>query len=238
MMQRFLIRFFWIFFFSGVGTGFLQAQVLISPTGKPASLIVCHDDGIFSLLIANTTGSTMSGATLWIDLPTGCIYTPESVTGAFQLNIANLNQPTFNLPDILNNTAHTVTYDASLICGYTNTENFNYTVTYNSQNYTGFDTPLLNYYFPVLVISNITNGAASIPVGQSIIRDITVEQQGLNSTMDTLILLDSHTADIQVLSISIGTLHPYIGPGPIRTDTIIITGADFPGGNNLFDYLE
>ncbi|MFH1159528.1 MAG: PKD-like domain-containing protein [bacterium] len=215
-----------------------RAQVMISPTGKPASLIICHDDGTFSLLIANITGSTMSGATLLLDLPAGCLYTPGSVTAATQLNISNLNQPTFTLPDILNNTAHTVTYDARLICGYTNTENFNYIVTYNSSTYTGFDTPLQNYYFPVLVITNITNGSASIPVGQTVTRDITVEQQGLNSTMDTLTILDSHTSDIQVLSTSIGTLHLYVGPGPIRTDTIIITGSDLPGGNNYFDYGE
>jgi len=216
----------------------LIAQVLISATGKPESLVICHDDGTFSFLIANTSGATLSGATLLIDLPTGCLYTPGSVTGATQLNIANLNQPTFTLPDILNNTAHTVTYDAGLICGYTNTENFNYLVTYNSSNYSGFDTPLQNYYFPVLVISNITNASASIPLGSSVTRDITVDQQGLNASMDTLILLDSHTADIQILSVSIGTLHPYVGPGPTRVDTIIITGADLPGGNNLFDYGE
>ena len=215
-----------------------MAQVMVSPTGKPASLIICHDDGTFSLLIANITGSTMSGATLLLDLPTGCLYTPGSVTGATQLNVTNLNQPTFTLPDILNNTSHTVTYDAGIFCGYSNTENFNYIVTYNSVNYTGFDTPLQNYYFPVLVISNITNGSASIPLGQTVTRNITVEQQGLNSTMDTLTILDSHTSDIAVLSTSIGTLHPYVGPGPIRTDTIIITGSDLPGGNNLFDYGE
>lgn len=227
-----------VFFLLGMIPEILTSQVLISATGKPASLIICYDDGTFSFLIANTTGATISGATLLIDLPAGCIYTPGSVSGASQLNISNLNQPTFSLPDIPNNTAHPVSYNAGLICGYTNTENFNYIVTYNSINYTGFDTPLQNYYFPVLVISNITNASASIPVGQSITRDITIEQQGLNSTMDTLIILDSHTADIEVLSTSIGTLHPYVGAGPTIVDTIIITGADLPGANDLFDYGE
>lgn len=238
MSLRNFIRLITFLILLTLASGSLIAQVLISATGKPASLVVCHEDGTFSFLIANTTGATMSGATLLIDLPSGCIYTPGSVTGATQLNISNLNQPTFTLPDILNNTAHTVTYDAGLICGYTNTENFNYIVTYNSSNYSGFDTPLQNYFFPVLVISNITNASASIPLGQSITRDITIEQQGLNSSMDTLILLDSHTSDIQVLSTSIGTLHPYTGPGPTIVDTIIITGSDLPGGNNLFDYSE
>lgn len=238
MIIRVLYRIVFVIFLLNLVSGKLIAQVLVSATGKPASLVVCHDDGTFSFLIANTTGATMSGATLLIDLPEGCIYTPGSVTGATQLSISNLNQPTFTLPDILNNTAHTVTYDAGLICGYTNIENFNYIVTYNSSNYSGFDTPLQNYYFPVLVISNITNASASIPVGQSVTRDITIEQQGLNSTMDSLIILDSHTSDIEVLSTSIGTLHPYVGGGPTIVDTIIITGADLPGGNDLFDYGE
>ncbi|NQV01407.1 MAG: hypothetical protein HQ542_02085, partial [Bacteroidia bacterium] len=238
MKTRDLFRFIAFLLLVGALGSETIAQVMISPTGKPASLVICREGGTFTLLIANTTGGTMSGATLLIDLPPSCIYIAGSVTGANQLNMANLNQPTFTLPDILNNTAHTVTYDAGLICGYTNTENFNYIVTYNSSNYTGFDTPLQNYYFPVLVISNITNASASIPLGQSITRDITVEQQGLNATTDTLVILDSHTADIQVLSTSIGTLHPYVGPGPTIVDTIILTGADLPGGNNLFDYGE
>jgi len=238
MTTRHFIRLIILLLLFTPATGSLIAQVLVSATGKPASLVICHEDGTFSLLIANTTGATMSGAVLLVDLPTGCLYTPGSVTGATQLNITNLNQPTFTLPDIVNNTAHTITYDAGLICGYTNTENFNYIVTYNSSNYSGFDIPLQNYYFPVLVISNITNASASIPLGQTVTRDITIDQQGLNASMDTLILLDSHTTDIQVLSTSIGTLHPYVGPGPTIVDTIIITGSDFPGGNNLFDYGE
>jgi len=238
MIRRYCIRLLLFLALSGAGLQGVYAQVMISATGKPAFLIICREDGTFTLLIANTTGSTMSGAILAIDLPAGCVYTPGSVTGATELNITNLNQPSFTLPDIPNNTAHEVTYDASLICGYNNTENFNYTVTYNSSNYTGFDLPLQNYYFPVLVITNITNAAATVAVGQNITRDITVEQQGLNASTDTLIILDSHTADIEVLSTSIGTLHPYVGPGPNIVDTIIITGADLPGGNNLFDYGE
>ena len=238
MIRKHYIRLLLLLSLTGIGLQDVSAQVMISATGKPASLVICQEDGTFTLLIANTTGSTMSGATLAVDLPSGCVYSPGSATGATDLDISNLNQPTFSLPDILNNTAHEVTYDASLICGYNNSDNFNYTVTYNSSTYTGFDTPLQNYYFPVLVISNITNAFASIPVGQTVIRDITVEQQGLNASTDTLIILDSHTADIEVISTSIGTLYPYSGPGPTIVDTIIITGSDLPGGNNLFDFGE
>jgi len=97
------------------------SQVMVSPTGKPSSLVICYGDGSFSLQIANTTGGTMSGAMLFISLPAGSIYTPGSIVGATQFNISNLNQPVFSLPDILNNTAHNVSYNAGLICGYTNT---------------------------------------------------------------------------------------------------------------------
>jgi hypothetical protein len=215
-----------------------RAQVMVNATGKPASLVICGNDGMFTLQIANTTGVTMTGANLTIDLPAGVRYSQASVFGATELNISNLNQPVFTLPDILNNTAHTVSYNAGLICGYTNTENFVYTVTYNSSNYTGFDTPLQNYYYPEPVITNITNASAVIPVNSTVTRDITIQQQGINSSMDTLWLLDQHTSDIQVISTNIGTLHPYVGPGPLRVDTIIITGSDFPGSNGLFDAGE
>ncbi|TSA27700.1 MAG: hypothetical protein D4R67_05630, partial [Bacteroidetes bacterium] len=60
---------------AGTGIREIYSQVMISPTGKPASLVICQGDGTFSLLIANITGGTMSGATLLIDLPAGCIYT-------------------------------------------------------------------------------------------------------------------------------------------------------------------
>ncbi|MEI6898487.1 MAG: PKD-like domain-containing protein, partial [Bacteroidota bacterium] len=214
------------------------SQVVVSPTGKPNSLVTCYSDGVFSLQIANTTGGTMSGAMLALNLPIGIRYTPGSVTGATEFNISNLNQPVFSLPDISNNTAHGVTYNSGAVCGYTNTQNFVYTVTYNSSNYTCFDTPLQNYYYPEPVITNITNATATIPVNTTVTRNITIQQQGSNSSMDTLWLLDSHTADIQVVSTSIGTLHLYVGASPTKVDTIIITGADFPGGNGLFDASE
>ncbi|MCX6245259.1 MAG: hypothetical protein NTU98_11210 [Bacteroidetes bacterium] len=216
----------------------ITAQVMVSATGKPSSLVICGADGMFSLQVANTTGSTMTGATLLVSLPTGARYTPGSVVGATELNISNLSQPVFSLPDILNNSAHTVTYNAGLFCGYANTQNFNYTVTYNSSNYTGFDTPLQNYYYPEPVITSIVPAAAVIPVNTTVLRNITIQQQGINSTLDTLYILDEHTSDIQVLSTTIGVLHPYVGPGPLRVDTIILTGSDFPGANGLFDAGE
>ncbi|HTX87397.1 MAG TPA: PKD-like domain-containing protein [Bacteroidales bacterium] len=211
---------------------------MVSATGKPSSLVVCYLDGTFSLQIANTTGNTMSGATLLLDLPSGARYSPGSVAGATENNISNLNQPVFDLPDIPNNTAAVVSYNASLSCGYTNTENFNYIVTYNLMQYSGYDTPLQNYYYPEPVITNITNSSAVIPVNSTVTRDITIEQQGLNSTLDTLILYDEHTSDIDVISVSLGTLHPYVGPGPLEVDTVILTGSNFPGGNNMFDAGE
>jgi uncharacterized protein (TIGR02145 family) len=161
-------------------------------------------------------------------------YTPGTVTGASELNISNLNQPVFSLPDIFNNTAHSVTYNAGLSCGYTNTQNFNYIVTYNNNNFTGSDTPLQNYYYPEPVITHITNTAAIIPVNSMVTRNITVKQEGVNSSLDTLYILDEHTSDIQVVSTTLGILHLYSGPGPIEVDTIILTGSDFPGSTGLF----
>lgn len=212
-----------------------EAQVMVNATGKPPSLVICSDDGTFSLQIANTTGSTMSGATLLLSLPPGVRYTAGSVTGATEISIANLNQPVFSLPAIANNTAHTVTYDGGLVCGYSNTQNFNYIVTYNSTNYTGFETPLQNYYYPEPVITNITNASAVIPVNSTVTRNITIQQQGINSSLDTLYLIDEHTTDIQIVSTGLGTLHLDPGPGPFLSDTIILTGSDFPGGNGFFD---
>lgn len=227
-----------IFLLFLIGFQSLFSQVMVSPTGKPSSLIICEGDSTFSLLIANTTGGTMSGAELLLDLPSNCQYIPGSISGATELDITSLNQPTFLLPGIANNTAHNVDYNAEIICGYDNTEFFNYTVTYNSSSYSGSDPPLQNYYYPTVVITSITNSSATVPVNQTVVRDFTIEQQGLNASVDTLIFLDEHTGDIEVLSVNIGTLIIDPGPGPIFVDTIIITGSDLPGGNNLFDYGE
>ncbi|MBC8319923.1 MAG: PKD domain-containing protein, partial [Bacteroidetes bacterium] len=227
-----------ILLFFIIGFQQLFSQVMVSPTGKPNALIICEGDSTFSLLIANTTGGTMSGATLLLDLPADCQYIPASISGAAELDISNLNQPTFSIPGIANNTAHDVEYNAEIGCGYDNTEDFNYIVNYNNSNYTGTDGPLQNYYFPSVVITNITNSSATVQVNQSVTRDFTIEQQGLNASLDTLIILDEHTSDIEVLSVNIGTLIIDMGTGPIFVDTIIITGSDMPGGNNRFDYGE
>jgi len=214
------------------------SQIMVSSSHKPLSMTICESDSTFSLLIANTSGSTVSGAVLALDLPSSCRYIPGSIVNATELNITNLNQPTFSLPNILNNTTHNVDYNAEIICGYDNTENFNYTVNHNNLAYTGFDSPLQNYYYPSIVITSITNSSATVQVNQSVIRDFTIEQQGLFASLDTLVVIDQHTTDIEVLNVSVGTLIKDLGPGPILFDTIIITGSDMPGGNNKFDYGE
>ena len=185
------------------------SQIMVSPTDKPNSLIICEGDSTFSFIIANTSGSTISGAILTLDLPTNCKYIVGSILNAAELDITNLNQPTFSLPDILNNTSHDVDFNAEIICGYDNTEDFIYNVVYNNSVYSGFDSPLQNYYYPSIVITNITNSSATIQINQSITRDFTIEQQGLVASLDTLIILDEHTTDIEVLSIN---PHPWLLP--------------------------
>lgn len=213
-------------------------QVMVTPTLKPLSLVICGSDGIFSMQIANTTGGTMGGAILTLIFPSGVRYSPGSVAGATELDISNLNQPVFTLPDIPNNSAHEVSYSAGLICGYTNSSNINYVVTFNANNYSGVETPLQNYYYPEPIIAGITNNPISIPLNSTVDRDITILQQGANAATDTVVILDQHSTDIQVVSVNVGTLHPYIGAGPIITDTIIVTGGDLPGGNGQFDEGE
>lgn len=211
---------------------------MVSPTGQPSSLIICEGDSTFSLLIANTSGNTISGSNLTLELPDNCLYIPGTSGNATEIDISNLNSPVFSLPDIINNTSLNVSYNAEVVCGYDNTQDFTYIVTHNSNTYSGYDTPLQNYYYPSVVITNISNNSVTIHVNQTITRDFTIEQQGLYGALDTLIVVDEHTADIEVLSVSIGTLNIDNGPGPIYYDTIIITGSDMPGGNNLFDYGE
>ncbi len=214
------------------------SQIMISSLHKPSSMTICEADSTFSLLVANTSGSTVSGAILTVDLPTSCLYIPGSIANASELDISNLNQPTFTLPNILNNTSHGVDFNSEIVCGYDNTEDFNYFVNYNSSVFSGFDTPLQNYYYPSIVITNITNSSATVQINQSVVRDFTIEQQGLFASVDTLVVIDEHTNDIDVLSVNIGILNKDLGPGPILRDTIIITGSDLPGGNNKFDYGE
>ncbi len=216
----------------------LFSQIMVSPTQQPSSLVICEGDSTFSLLIANTSGNTISGSVLNLNLPSSCLYIPGSIIGANEFDISNLNQPVFSVPDILNNTSHNMDFNAEVICGFDNSEDFIYLLTHNNNVYTGFDTPLQNYYYPSIVITNITNSSATVQVNQSITRDFTIEQQGLVASLDTLIIIDEHSSDIEVVSVSIGTLITDPGPGPILFDTIIITGSDMPGGNNSFDYGE
>lgn len=221
-----------------IGTIPAFSQIMISSSHKPLSMTICGSDSTFSLLIANTSGGTVSSATLELELPENCLYKPGSIVNAVEQNITNLNNPIFIIPDILNNSTHSIDYNSEIICGYDNSENFIYNVNYNSSNYNGFATPLQNYYYASIVITSITNSSATVNINQSVTRDLTIEQQGVGAALDTLIVIDEHTSDIEILSVNIGNLIKDLGSGPILYDTIIITGSDLPGGNNKFDYGE
>ncbi|MBL7809481.1 MAG: hypothetical protein JNN28_16800, partial [Saprospiraceae bacterium] len=78
---------------------FLHAQNLQITYQKSDSLFVCGSDTLF-IQIQNLLNVPVSDGILTASLPPGIIYVAGSVQGANQLNINNLSNPSFSVPQI------------------------------------------------------------------------------------------------------------------------------------------
>ncbi len=91
----YLLLTFWMAAFSVPAFG--QSFALFFQT--PDQLAVCASDTFF-VSVRNQTGAPVAGASLTVTLPAGVQYVPGSIAGASELNLNNLEQPLFRLPDL------------------------------------------------------------------------------------------------------------------------------------------
>lgn len=107
-----------LFFMIG-GSLFAQIQINTPLSYQPASLEQGGAPGTFKVDIVNNNTSALTGSTLSIVLPAGMEYVTGTVTAATQLNVSDLQSPTFTLTNIPVGNTLTVTFNARINCGYT-----------------------------------------------------------------------------------------------------------------------
>lgn len=119
MIMKSKITLILLLLFITAGSLFGQVQINAPLSYQPVSLEQGGAPGIFKVDIVNNNTSVLSGSTLSLVLPVGVEYVTGSVTAATQLNISNLQSPTFTLNNIPVGNTLTVTFNARINCGYT-----------------------------------------------------------------------------------------------------------------------
>ena len=113
-------------FFMG-GRMSAQVQVNAPSSYQPTSLEQGGAPGTYKVDIVNNNPSPLTSATFSLALPAGMEYVAGTITGATQLSIANLQNPTFTLNSIPVGNTLTITFNARINCGYS-TPTINYSV--------------------------------------------------------------------------------------------------------------
>lgn len=107
-------------------TAFAQVQINTPTSYQPISLDQGGATGIYKVDIVNNNPAVLN-ATFTLALPVGMEYVAGTITGATQLNITNLQNPTFTLNSIPVGNTLQITFSARINCGYS-TSNINYRV--------------------------------------------------------------------------------------------------------------
>ena len=75
---------------------FLFSQNVSITYENPPDFTVC-DTASFEVTIANTLADTLTGAAFTSEMPDGVEYLPGSILNATESNVADLNNPVFDL---------------------------------------------------------------------------------------------------------------------------------------------
>lgn len=94
----------------------LNAQDITLVETRPGNMTVCMGNYPFSVKIKNNTASTVSAMELQLDLPDYIYYT-GNLSNASELNIGNLNEPVFGIPQIAAHDSLVISYTAEASCG-------------------------------------------------------------------------------------------------------------------------
>lgn len=169
------------------------AQVLINTTGasyQPATLAQGGAAGAYKVDIVNNNGTALAG-TFSLALPTGMEYIAGSITGTgvTQLNISNLQAPTFTVNIPSGNTA-ALTFSARINCGYSPAL-INYSVISAGNTVTGTSPVAGNTPAPAYVFSSVPNPQAlSTPLSTNAARTIKFKNTG-NVAVSTVVIESS-----------------------------------------------
>lgn len=213
-------------------------SVSYNSTGLPdGAFTVCGTSKTNSLRINNGNGFALTNTRFTLKIPTGGTYVPGSITtstigmSVSEFNIANLNQPEFNLSNLGANNNVDITYQIQFGCGVIafqssgglTKEILDFTYTNGSQNNVTA-TSVYDIIAASLSIINISNTSYTGNVGSSYSQTLTIRNGGLGCTNSAFIKLGG-AGSFTFSNPSLGTL---------SNDTLFINNADMPGGDGLW----
>lgn len=214
-------------------------NVLLNYT-TPADLMVC-DTAPFSVSITNNGSITLSGNNLNVMLPPGVTYIPGSITGGTQLNISNLENPTFGFINVPVGATRTLAFKARASCALINDINmgaqFSNTIThtYNGGNQTVVTNPY-PIETPLIVLLSGSGLDAFGQAGQTITRTFTIRNNRIGA-LESFSFTDAHMSGGFTVSTNYGTVLQNTGTFlELRID-----GNDFQqigDGDALFELNE
>ncbi|KRD12725.1 hypothetical protein ASE21_02120 [Flavobacterium sp. Root901] len=104
-----------------------QVQINAPSSYQPISIEQGGASGAYKVDIVNNNTGALNNATFSLALPAGMEYVAGSITGASQLSIANLQNPTFTLNSIPVGNTLQITFNLRINCGYS-ASTINYSV--------------------------------------------------------------------------------------------------------------
>ncbi|MBL0913685.1 MAG: gliding motility-associated C-terminal domain-containing protein [Bacteroidia bacterium] len=237
-----------LFFSLAFGTEALRAQqnLLVINSSVGTNLTVCLNQIPFQLQVENPSPFNILNDTVTMTLPTGVYYQPGSIAGGIEVDISDLQNPVFRIPDMNSLSSHNFSVTLEAGCGIrdflssggqlVNTVLFEF----DASNGIGVATPgsqtlnsaVYSVSIPSLALTTVTNQSYNASVGDVFTRCITIVNGG-NGALDEFYFKDEHGVGISINAVSAGTLTPV--PNGLL---IHFTAADFMtvgDGDGLFE---
>ncbi|RMF00766.1 MAG: hypothetical protein D6772_05875, partial [Bacteroidetes bacterium] len=222
-----LILLCWLAFIS------LTAQVIITPISSPESLIACGEAGDYTVNVTNADNNGYGNVVFTLGLPQGMEYVGGSLRGnALEYDLSDPRAPQFIFPGLPGLSLVTIEFQTLINCAFDNRDVVRYSLVAGGNTYSAQEQPLANFFLPEVVITNVDNPVLNLAVNGVGQRTFTIIQSTPDAYLDTIFLVNTYDADMASLGANIGTL---VGSG-LRSDTIRISGADLPGGDNQFNF--
>ena len=214
-------------------------NILLNYT-TPADFMVC-DTALFSVAVTNNGSTTVTGNNLNVMLPPGVTYIPNSITGGTQVNISNLENPTFGFINIPVGATRTLTFKARASCALIGDINMGaqfsntLTHTYNGGNQTVTTNPY-PIETPLIVLLSSSGLGGFGQAGQIVTRTFNIRNNRIGA-LESFSFTDAHPMGGFTISSNYGTVLQ-------NTGTLLelqLNGNDFQqigDGDALFELNE
>lgn len=218
-----------------------QSGILIISGNSPSHLTACGDYETFHIQIFNPTPFQIQNIQLTLNTPSGITYIPGSIIGASEVNINNLNQTVFNIPQIASQQFLNISYQVKANCLSLSQSNiglpfqnhvvFNFNL-YNVAFTEQYQSTYYNIRQPNLSITSSTNTAFSANIGSVFTRCFTITNGGTGKLKE-FVFKDTHGVGFIVTSVSTG-----VWSSLNNVETIILNANHFSAVGNGDSYLD